>query len=160
MPNDENSPRDPAQLDDHERQILADVERVGWHIVIIEEDEIGPAYAFTVGLYHSFGHPEIAIVGLPYEVMEGVLNDLGTDIQSRAAFDADRRYPGLLEGPYDCVFVEVPQTAYVENLGAALWYYRDRPFPTLQCLWPDKNNLTPLDDDFDSRLRSRQPMMA
>jgi hypothetical protein len=51
--------------DDHERKALADVQNHGWHVLKVMEDDRGPAFAYTVGLYHSFRHPELIIVGLP-----------------------------------------------------------------------------------------------
>jgi uncharacterized protein DUF4262 len=46
-------------LDDHERKAVADVKKHGWHVLKVLEDDRGPAFAYTVGLYHSFGHPEL-----------------------------------------------------------------------------------------------------
>ena len=160
MPLDENSPRDPEKLDDGDKKVLSDIERVGWHLVIIPEDEEGPGFAFTIGLFHSFDHPEVAVVGQKMELQEYLLNEIGTQVQSGLRFTPTERYPGLLEGPFDCGFAEIPKNAYNEYLGYAQWYYRDREFPALQCLWPDRQNRIPIDDDFEPRLRDRQPLMT
>jgi hypothetical protein len=160
MPNDENSFRDPASLDEHDKQLLSDIDRVGWHIVIVEEDEEGPRFAYTVGLFHSFGHPEVIVVGQRIELQGYLLNEIGSQIKSGSVFVPNVRYPDLLEVPFECAFVDVSPAALDEYLGYARWYYRDRIFPVLQCLWPDRSNLTPIDPRFEPRLRGRQPLLA
>ena len=67
--------------DDHERKAIADIQNHGWHVLKVMEDSKGPAFAYTVGLHHSFGHPELIIVGLPLDVGHSVLNVAGESIR-------------------------------------------------------------------------------
>jgi len=53
-----------TQLDEGDKQLLSDVQTYGWHVLIIEEDDEGPGYGFSVGLFHTFGHPEVVVFGL------------------------------------------------------------------------------------------------
>ena len=36
---------------------------------MVSEDDIGPGFAYTIGLAHSFGAPELAMFGLDVHVM-------------------------------------------------------------------------------------------
>jgi hypothetical protein len=63
----------PEPADDHDRKLLADVQGYGWHVIGIEEDEEGPGFAYSIGLHHNFGHPEIIAVGLRVQVMHGMI---------------------------------------------------------------------------------------
>jgi hypothetical protein len=47
----------PEPKDEHERKAVTDVQNHGWHDVKVMGDAEGPAFAYTIGLYHSFGHP-------------------------------------------------------------------------------------------------------
>jgi len=50
-------------------KVLQDIQRVGWHVTSVfarKEDE-GPEWAFSIGLFHSFCHPEVIVHGLPLE---------------------------------------------------------------------------------------------
>src|SRR4051794_27391344 len=38
----------PEPTDEHDRKLLADVERHGWHVVCVEEDEEGPGFAYSI----------------------------------------------------------------------------------------------------------------
>ena len=50
--------------DDNDRKLLADIERLGWHVIHIFEDESGPGFSFSVGFYYTFQQPEVLIMGL------------------------------------------------------------------------------------------------
>ena len=62
----------PVAEDEHDRKLLADVEQFGWHMVGIEQDNEGPAFVYSVGLYQTFRHCEILVVGLSVDVMFGM----------------------------------------------------------------------------------------
>jgi hypothetical protein len=32
----------PTPTDDHDKKLLADVKKYGWHVIGVEEDEVGP----------------------------------------------------------------------------------------------------------------------
>jgi hypothetical protein len=41
-----------------------------------------PAFAYTTGLYKTFGHPELICFGLRHEVMHGMLNICGDRVKA------------------------------------------------------------------------------
>jgi hypothetical protein len=45
-------------------KVLGDIQRVGWHVtgVFAQKDEKGPEWAFSIGLFHSFQHPEVVVL--------------------------------------------------------------------------------------------------
>lgn len=79
--------RPPEPEDEHDRKLLADVERHGWHVIGVEEADEGPAFAYSIGLYHNFQHPEVILFGLPVRVMHRVINAVGEKIKSGEKFD-------------------------------------------------------------------------
>jgi len=54
----------PAPQGDSDRKLLADVQGHGWHVIGVETDEEEPGFAYSIGLYHTFRHPEIIVFGL------------------------------------------------------------------------------------------------
>ena len=48
-----------AMYDD---KVLSDIEEYGWHVVKVMEDNSGPGFCYSIGLFKTFGHPEIMIV--------------------------------------------------------------------------------------------------
>lgn len=71
----------PEPADDGDRKLLSDIHEFGWHVVNVPGDERAPAWCFTVGLQHSYGHPELVIVGLPLDTGHAVLNIAGETIK-------------------------------------------------------------------------------
>jgi hypothetical protein len=50
--------------DESEQEVLSHVERHGWNVTNIREEDGTPGWAFTIGLFETFGHPEVAILGI------------------------------------------------------------------------------------------------
>jgi Domain of unknown function (DUF4262) len=142
---------------DGDEQLLRDIQEVGWHVVLIREDEEGPAFGFTVGLYHSYGHPEVLIHGFGLELTHQILNNIGDEVKAGHQYEAGRRYPDILEG-YDCAFQIIEKAFYHEYLGYARWYYRGNNFPALQCLLPDREGRFPGDAGFPEQLAKLQQL--
>jgi hypothetical protein len=46
-------------------------------VVKVFGDDEGPGFAFTIGLYQRFRHPELLVFGLPLDTMHLMLNGAG-----------------------------------------------------------------------------------
>jgi hypothetical protein len=49
----------------------------GWHVIGVEEDTEGLAFAYSIGLNRSFEHPEMIIFGLQIPVMHRIIHGVG-----------------------------------------------------------------------------------
>ena len=146
-------------LDEDERKTIADVEDHGWHVVKVLEDDDGPAFDYTVGLQHSFGHPELIVVGLPLEVAHAVLNVAGQLIRRGVRYSEGPDFDDILENRA-CVFRTMPESRYRDYLGWALWFYDGASFPALQLIWPDPQGRWPWDPDVAAWFRETQMVIA
>ncbi len=151
-------PNLPSPQDDQDRKILADVAQSGWHVVGVPEWGSTPGWAFSVGLYHSFQHPEIVLFGLPIDAMQQIINNIAEDIRAGASFAAASESTDILEG-YTCRLERVEKCWYRPLLGYATWFYRGTDFPVIQCLWPDRDGALPDDLAFDPDLVGLQPLL-
>lgn len=124
-----------------QEKIAAEVEKHDWLVFKIIDDEL-PPFAYTVGLYASFNHPEIIISGITVDTAHVILNDLGTGIRTGIIREADVRYDDILEG-HNCVFKYVADSKYNEFLGQVMVYYHDQHVPVLQCVYTDKQGRFP-----------------
>ena len=140
-------------------QVHADIATYGWHVVKVLEDAEGPGFAFTIGLYRRFEHPELIVVGLPPDTMHRLLNVAGEAVRSGQVYVAGQAYDDLLEA-YSCTFRPVPVRQYEPYLGYARWYYRGDDFPTLQLVWPDREHRYPWAAPPDAWIRGAQPVLA
>lgn len=143
--------------DDHDRKLLADIERHGWHLIGIDDDDDLPAYVFSVGIAHTLEQPELCIFGLnDTQTMAQIINAIGELMRSGETFDDWFESDEVLDG-YSCMFRAVDPELYREYFGYALWFHEGPNFPMLQCVWPDRDHRYPWDDGFQAQ---SQPVLA
>jgi hypothetical protein len=128
-------------------------------VLLILGDEEGPGFAYSVGLQHSYGHPEIIMFGLRHETMHAIINMIGERVKAGARFAPGQVSDELLNG-YDVVFRPVDPRWHEEFFGQAIDFYAEAGFTALQCVWPDRAGLFPWQPGFDSRLVERQPLLG
>lgn len=146
--------------DDDEQRVIDDIREYGWHVVGIEADEEGPAFAYSIGLQHTLQHPEIIVFGLnDAETMMYIINTVGDEIRKGSTFEDWHESDEILNG-YSCMFRRVPAEAYPDYLGYAKWFYRPESFDVLQCFWPDKQHRYPWHPDCQESVKQRQPILA
>jgi hypothetical protein len=149
----------PEPEDESDRKLLADIERVGWALISIMEDEQGPGFTYSVGLFHTLGQPEIVLMGLPIDVAQSLINDMGEAIRGGRRFEAGKQYDDIAAG-FPLAFVGVGEQHYREYLGYARWFYHGSDFPVLQCVWPDKAGRFPWEPEYDGRYLDVQPLLG
>jgi hypothetical protein len=107
---------DPEELRD--RKLLSDIVEFGWHVALIPEDDEGTAFAFSIGLFTNFGHPEVILFGLGIEALHGIINLIGEEVRQGRRFAEGEVASGIIEG-FDVGFREVSPKHYAEYLGSA-----------------------------------------
>ena len=144
--------------DPGEAQLLADIEHVGWHMITVAEDDEGPGWTYSIGLFHSYGHPEVVVFGLPNDIMQGIVDTIAALIKAGSRF-ADGDETGEVLSGYPCVFREVQPSHYEAHFGYAEWFYKSQTFPVLQCVWPDKGGHYPWEADCHAGIVRLQPAL-
>jgi hypothetical protein len=148
------SSRDPWQVhDDLEADILASIERVGWHVCVVSADDEGPGFAFSIGLFESFGHPELICFGPPPETLAALINAVGQAVRDGARFEDGSVSNDIIEGN-GCAFRTMVKRAYRDFLGYALWFYDGDDFPVLQLVLPDRQGNFPWEQGASEGIRA------
>jgi hypothetical protein len=136
--------KDPGPQPEHqdEGQVLRDLHRVidrfGWAVLHGggggPED---PRWSHTVGLT-AWEHPEVIVVGLPFEAGEKYLNLVGEAVRAGARFGPGAATASLTDEDSPVVFLRVEDTgrlAVLEQLYGSV--------PALQLIWPDSTGRLP-----------------
>lgn len=56
------------------KRIFDDVAKFGWHVVgVLAGKNDAPEFSFSVGLFQTYGHPELVIFGLPMNAAHGII---------------------------------------------------------------------------------------
>lgn len=151
-------PRTQA-TDQGEQKVLDDIQKFGWHCMHVFGDEEHEPFSYTIGLFQTYGQPELLIYGLPREVAHAVLTIAAEAAAKDKPFDLNEPTYEFLEG-YACVFVPVPLAEYPEHVGFARWYYEGDKFPVQQIVWPSKSRHFPWHANATDAFRSKQPVLG
>jgi hypothetical protein len=148
-------------VSESETQVVNDIATYGWHMISVPEHQGEPGFTYTIGLFKSYGHPELIIFGLPIRVMQGVIDVAAGLIKSGRRFIDGDQSNGIVRG-YPCVFRTVHQDHYREHFGYAMWFYRTvglEAFPAMQCFWPDQGRHFPWEAECNDAIRALQPFL-
>jgi len=145
------------KLEPDEEKLVRNIEEHGCHILLVGPDH--PKWAYSVGLYDRFQHPEIIIFGLKPEVAQWMINELAARIQKGERFEDGATADGLLEGDYTCTTRTMADEWRDPLIGYATWFYRRGDVPVVQCLWPDMEARPPWSHDFDPKYAPLQPLL-
>lgn len=147
------------QLPEADQKTISDIQKYGIHLVEVPEDDEGPGFVYSIGLFDNFSHPEIIIVGLDPELSHDIINGLAVEVAEGNVFKDQDRHEGILED-YTCIFLDVLQANYADTLGHAVWYYGNSDFPAIQCVWPDLDGSYPWDGGATEEFLEDQPILA
>ncbi len=151
-------PPDPADMDAIDRRAVADVKRYGWHIILIPpgEEPGEPAFAYSIGMMHSLGHPEILMSGQPSTLLGGWINEIGEQITAGYPLVVGKVREGVVEG-FAVTAEPVTAVARDDAVGILRPFYRRDDVPALQCVWASPAGHFPWQAGAPTELELRQP---
>ena len=156
------SPTAPWSItDDGEEFIRRCVKDPGWAVQLVDEGESPsePEFAYTIGLHHNFGHPELIVLGQPKELMHAILNVIGQRIRKGARYAPGDSLDEVIDG-FPVRLREVERRESLEtHVGYALWFYAGKPFRLFQVVWPDKEGRFPGEPGAWEVLKEREPLL-
>lgn len=133
--------------DKNEEKVIKDVKKYGFSITHVLGDEEYPDFSYSIGLFESYLHPEIIIIGLDHDLSHTLINNMAHDIKNGKAFTAKEFHEDVLDD-FLCYFDEVPKSHYKDHVGWAVWFYEGTDFPLLQCVCPTVEGKFPWNKDF------------
>lgn len=152
----------PKPESEYDKSLLDDVTNIGWHHVHIQAEGNEPAYAFSLGFYANYKHPEIVVLGLPPKVAQQLLNiNAIAIVGAKKPYEPYKAYENIAEG-MRIAFIPVARKYYAQYFGYAGWFYEsvNTNFPVLQMVWPDKQGHLPWEDGYDKAYQKLQPLLA
>ena len=138
--------------DEAERKALKNIKDYGLHVLHVFEDDDHPRFSYSVGLFETYLHPEIIIIGLKFELAHTLINNMAYEIKNGKNFTVGEFHEGVLDN-YLCYFGEVPKSEYSEYVGWALWFYEGDNFRLTQCVYPTVSGKFAWEKDFPEDAR-------
>lgn len=145
------------KLDKILKKIQHDIDKTGWHVLSVASDHPSDHYCYTIGLYKSFGMPEIVMKGLPIETMHTLVNDV---VKSKPDFSKiDEKYilvQGLLRNNLDLCLQKLDYDQIKEHIFYCSHVNSPNTFSVCQLYWPDTKNNLPISNECDSKVQQAQ----
>jgi hypothetical protein len=141
-----------------EEQIRRIVQEYGWYVALFEADTATPAFAYTIGLWKNYGHPEIMIFGLSVQTMGEIINLAGEKVKSGKSLLLDSDDWDILEKS-PVRFLEIHPDNISDWFGYCQWFNDYKEFPALQLFWPDNSGTFPWESTYDQTLKFSQPLL-
>ena len=140
-------------------KVAEDIKNFGWHVVkVFDENGNLPNFAYSIGLFESYKHPEVIMFGLDLSVLHQFINNVGDKIKKGKTFEPNVSYDDFVDD-YESQFIVVNKEYYDEHLGQAIKYYGGNNFPTIQFVWTDKTNLFPWQKECNEEVKKLQPLL-
>jgi hypothetical protein len=137
-------------LDPYFKTLVKNVDKYGWQATGVQGEQYAGEenlpFAYTIGLWRTFSHPELFISGVPTESGMAVLDVAASLVKQGEKFVPGARSSNLLNG-YDAVFVDAPWEVFSKYGLSVKWFYHvhldgDEPIPVLQVVWPSPGEPT------------------
>ena len=68
--------------------VNANIFEYGWHCVNVIEEDDHPPWSYTIGLYQTWNHPELIVIGRSRATSHAMLKTLADDIELNCPPDA------------------------------------------------------------------------
>lgn len=141
-----------------DNRIISDIEKYGLSVIILDATEYLPSFAYSIGLWKKFKHPEIICFGLKTSTLGGLINDVADLVKNGKTIETNRNYDDFFENGV-VQFIPVDKRNYEDYFGTAIDIYDTYDFPALQFVWTDRNNNFPWEEGFDEGFTYRQPLL-
>jgi hypothetical protein len=144
-----------------EQKIIDTIKEYGWTVLMVmdrkDEPTGEPNFAYSIGMYETFGLPEILIIGLKPELQHVLINNIGGSYKSGLKLQSGIFQKDIIDN-FDCLIVEVEKKYYEDYFGQALAYYGHDNFPVYQIVYPTTKGIFPWEADFPKTLK--QPILG
>ncbi|WP_207421171.1 DUF4262 domain-containing protein [Desertivirga brevis] len=140
-------------------KLLSNIEEYGLHVVHVLEDDKGPGFTYSIGLFHNYQHPEIIMIGLKKDLAHILINNIGFDLKEGRIYKGGTFYSDILDD-YECLMIDVDAKYYDEYVGQAIRFYKNNNFPLLQCVYPTVKGVYPWEDSWPEDIRHLQPILG
>ncbi len=162
--------RPEGPYDAHDRRTIDTILEHGWQVVLVSDaagcdhadhdhdhdhDGAVPAFAYTVGLGHRCGHPELLMSGLDPTVMHRALNGVARRVMTGRALAPGDALEDVLAGAPVAV-ERVAREALRETVTWSGWFHRREP-EALALVWPTTDGLFAWQPGAPDVLDERQP---
>lgn len=134
------------------------IEKFGLQVIMVNATDYSPSFAYSIGLYKTYQHPEIICFGLPNDLVHAIINDVADLVKKGEKIEPSKNYDNIFKNSR-AEFLEVDERNIDDYFAAAINFYETIKFPALQLVWTDRNNKFPWEENFEDKFLHDQPLL-
>jgi hypothetical protein len=134
------------------------IEKFGLQVIKVEASSYLPSFAYSIGLWQNYKHPELICFGLSIDLMHALINDIAEIIKQGERIDVGKPYSGIIKNS-NVEFLTVDPGNIRDYFAIAIRHYNNDDFPAIQLVWPDRNKRFPWENDFEEMFVYKQPLL-
>lgn len=134
------------------------VEKFGPQVIMVSSTRYSPAFAYSIGLWETYSHPEIICFILPDNLGHEIINDVAEIIKGGEKLKIGNIYSEIFQDSKNS-FLKVDHQNIGDYFGAALNYYGNNHFDALELIWTDRNDRFPWEEYFEEEFVFKQPLL-
>lgn len=141
-------------------KINKDIEKSGFSVMAIASDGESPPFCYTVGLFETYGVPEITLVGLRPEMAHMLITDVvDRYIKEHHTLPLGVPVVDIIKN-MPAIFLEIDDPINDASMYFVRNYYSDKQtaVPAVQFVWPDADKRFPWEPGFNESMRRYQPI--
>ncbi|KOP38960.1 DUF4262 domain-containing protein [Flavobacterium sp. WLB] len=140
------------------RETKINIEKYGLQVILIEATDYLPSFAYSIGLWEKYNHPEIICFGLSISLLHALINDVAEIIKKNETIIEGKNYSDIFEDSR-AEFLKVHPNNISDYFGTAINFYEREDIPALQLVWTDRNNKFPWEENFEEEFLYKQPLL-
>lgn len=143
-------------------EFAEDVRQHGWSCANVSDHD--PPFSYTIGLMHTWKHPEFIVFGVSYDNAYALLSSLVSHIRDGMTFtEPGIRTVSIQDREFQVGFRRVHPTQHECYLGFAMGFLtnvgRIGELEAVQAFWPDRDGKFPFDAGCDLGVHQAQPRL-
>jgi hypothetical protein len=103
------------------------IEKFGLQVIMVSSTSYSPSFAYSIGLWETYKHPEIICFGLPNNLGHTIINDVAEIVKQGTKFNIGEYYTDIFKDSR-AAFLKVDKRNIDDYFGVALEHYGDQQF--------------------------------
>jgi hypothetical protein len=134
---------------DYLSKVDENIDKYGFHITYVLENENGPSFCYSTGLYKNYKIPEIFISGLPQNLSFDLVGDYAKEFKEKTVPVNHKISSPTDYFKFPILFIKVENEKLQEYVYSTSRFYGENEYKYLQLIYPDTKGLFPNENDYN-----------
>jgi hypothetical protein len=140
------------------KETKLNIGKFGLQVILVSSTRYSPSFAYSIGLWETYKHPEIICFDLPNDMGHAIINDVAEMVKHGVRIQISEDYDDIFKDSR-ATFLQVDKRNIGDYFGVALEHYKGEQFEAVQLIWTDRNNKFPWEGNFEEQFLHTQPLL-